>query len=93
MGSPACANPANINHVVRPAYEGGGKTWCFQECVCGQIVSGHGPNACGTAHPAHEECDCTITPAFCIDCDAEFLPTEAEQDQCPSCIEKESSHA
>jgi hypothetical protein len=86
--SPACSNPANIRHVVRPSYDGGGKTYCYQECVCGDIVSG---DQCSrSVHPPETDgCRCEVTVADCVDCDAEFIPTDAEQDQCTDCIAKE----
>jgi predicted Zn-ribbon and HTH transcriptional regulator len=39
------------------------------------------------------QCNCEITPANCIDCDAEFVPNEADQDQCPACISSEQGNA
>ena len=91
MGRPACANPANIQHIVKPSSEGGGKTWCYQECVCGEIVSGL--QCSPEVHPMEPngQCGCEVTPAHCIDCDAEFTPTEADQGQCTSCVARESA--
>lgn len=88
---PACANPANIHHVVKPAEtDGSCGRYCYRECVCGEIVSGHGPRACDPVHEPHTNgCTCDITPASCIDCDAEFMPVDPDDDTCVDCIAKE----
>lgn len=86
MSRPACANPANIHHVVKPPeLDGSGGRYCYQECVCGEIVSG---NQCApTEHADHPEgCTCAVTPAYCIDCDAEFTPTDPDEASCPECV-------
>jgi len=61
VGRPACANPANINHVVERDDEIG--QYCYRECVCGEIVSGLGRRACDPVHPPHTDgCDCELPP-------------------------------
>lgn len=88
MSRPACANPANIHHIVRPSDRGAGRTYCYQECVCGEIVSGL--QCSRDVHPPETDgCRCTITPANCIDCDKEFTPVEFDQEQCAECIAAE----
>ena len=85
---PACANPANIRHVVRPAEQDGGcGQYCYQECVCGEIVSG--VRCDPSIHPPHPDgCTCEVTPVFCVDCDAEFMPADPDDDTCAACIAK-----
>ena len=87
MGRPACANPANIHHVVKPYPDNPTGRYCQLECVCGEIVSGFGADACGTAHKPHADgCTCEITPSACIDCDAEFVPVDPDDGVCADCI-------
>lgn len=87
---PACANPANLRHVVRPSTVAG-KTFCYQECPCGSILA-DGNDGCGGLHPPeHGRCGCTVTGAFCVDCDTEFTPAFYDDDVCPACIRGESA--
>lgn len=89
MSRPACANPANIKHVVKSDSLIG--RYCYRECICGEIVSDLGPRACDPVHGPHEhDCDCEITPVICLDCDAEFTPAEftpadSDNDICAAC--------
>lgn len=84
MSRPACANPANIRHVVKPSTGGG--SFCFQECVCGEIVSNLGECRAPEHGPHYGDCTCEVTPVACLECDTEFMPVDPDDDICAACI-------
>lgn len=84
MTRPACANPAYLRHVVRPSATAG-ETYCHLACLCGNIVA-DGDDSCGGLHPPeHGTCRCTVTAAYCLDCDNDFFPARYDDELCPSC--------
>lgn len=85
MTRPACANPANLRHIVRPRAADPAETYCHLECLCGEIVA-DGNDGCNGLHlPEHGHCEHTVTPAYCLNCDTEFTPTHYDNEHCPAC--------